>query len=180
MTPEFERLSGFATISHHEVTLAISPDILAAKSRDARENPRKREILVLHRGNSDSLQRMVNAMEPGSYMRPHRHHAPPKAESLVLLAGSLGFISFLEDGTLDLENCVLLKRAKGAVALDCRESIWHTLIALEPGTVFFEAKSGPFDATADKEFASWAPAEDAPEATSYLKTLEAEFRRRLE
>jgi len=180
MTPEFERISSFATIARHRVTLAISPDIVAAKSRDAKANSRKREVLVLHRDNSDALQRMINAMEPGSYMRPHRHHTPPKAESLVLLSGSLGLIAFHDDGTLDDENCVLLDRKVGAIAVDCRESIWHTLIALEPGTVFFEAKSGPFDASGDKEFAPWAPDESVPEAMSYLKSLEAEFRRRVE
>jgi len=127
------------------------------------------DFLVLHRGNSDALQRMINAMEPGSYMRPHRHHTPPKAESLVLLSGSLGLIAFHDDGTLDYEDCVLLDRNVGAIALDCRESIWHILTALEPGTAFFEAKSGPFDTSGDKEFAPWAPDESVPEAMTYLK-----------
>src|SRR2546430_9175711 len=98
MKTEFERLSDFATVSRHETTLAINQEIVDMKSGDAKRNSRKREILVLHRGNFDSLQRMVNAIEPGSYMRPHRHHAPPKAESLVLLGGSLAFVPFLEDG----------------------------------------------------------------------------------
>jgi cupin fold WbuC family metalloprotein len=176
MKPEFERVSNFATISRHEVVSAITPDTIEAKIRDAKQNSRKRDILVLHRGNSDPLQRMINAIEPGSYMRPHRHHAPPKAESLVLLRGSLGFVPFLENGTPDRENFVLLHPIRGAIAIDCRESIWHTLVALEPGTVFFEAKSGPFDAATDKEFAPWGPSENAPEAVAYLEGLVSEFR----
>ena len=121
---------------------------------------------------------MLNALQPGSYIRPHRHHTPPKAESLILLSGSLGFVAFLDDGTVDSENLVLLHPTRGAFAIDCRESVWHTFFALEPNTVLFEVKAGPFDPSAEKEFAPWAPAENAPEARSYLESLEQLFTRR--
>jgi cupin fold WbuC family metalloprotein len=175
MEKTFERLSGLATISRHEKTLGITPDIIEAKSKDAGANPRKREILVLHRGDSDSLQRMLNALEPGSYIRPHRH-ASPRAESIALLRGSLGFVPFLEDGTPDKENFVLMHPTKGALAVDCRGDVWHTFFALEPGTVIFEVKPGPYDMSTDKEFATWAPAENTADAASYLAQLEDIFR----
>src|SRR5215471_9858882 len=129
MANKFERISNFATRSMHNVTLTVTDDIIEAKSRDASQNSRKREILALQRGNADSLQRMINAIEPGSYVQPHRHHAPPKAESVVLLAGSLGFVPFHDDGTPDDDHCILLDRKCGALALDCRESVWHTFFA---------------------------------------------------
>jgi cupin fold WbuC family metalloprotein len=179
MADQFERISDFATRSRHDITLAVTTDIIEAKSRDAKQNSRKREILALQRGNADSLQRMVNALEPGSYVRPHRHHAPPKAESVVLLAGSIGFVPFHQDGTPDFESCILLDRTRGVIALDCRESIWHTFFALEPNTVVFESKSGPFDPKTDKEFAPWAPAEGSPEAAAYLEQLVAAFQKKL-
>jgi cupin fold WbuC family metalloprotein len=179
MADQFERISDFATRSRHDITLAVTTDIIEAKSRDAKQNSRKREILAMQRGNADSLQRMVNALEPGSYVRPHRHHAPPKAESVVLLAGSIGFVPFHQDGTPDFESCILLDRTRGSIALDCRESIWHTFFALEPNTVVFESKSGPFDPHTDKEFAPWAPAEGSPEAAAYLEQLVANFQKNL-
>ena len=37
---------------------------------------------------------MLNAIQPGSYIRPHRHLDPPKSESLILLQGMLGYVSF--------------------------------------------------------------------------------------
>jgi len=178
MTHKFERISNFATISRHDITFAVTAGIVQAKSRDAKLNTRKREILALQRGSDDSLQRMLNAMEPGSYVRPHRHHAPPKAESLVLLAGSIGFVPFHEDGTPNYEAAILLHKTNGALALDCRESVWHTFFALEPDSVVFESKSGPFNPDTDKEFAPWAPAEGSAEAPSYLEWLEAEFRKK--
>jgi cupin fold WbuC family metalloprotein len=179
MVNNFERISNFATRSRHDITLAVTADIIEAKSRDAKQNSRKREILALQRGNADTLQRMINAIEPGSYVQPHRHHAPPKAESVVLLAGSIGFVPFHDDGTPDYASCVLLDRTRGSIALDCRESIWHTFFALEPNTVVFESKSGPFDPSTDKEFAPWAPAEGSPEASAYLEQLVANFQKNL-
>jgi cupin fold WbuC family metalloprotein len=172
-----ERISNFATRSSHDSTFAITTGIIEAKSRDAKMNSRKREILALQRGNSDTLQRMINAIEPGSYVQPHRHHAPPKAESVVLLSGSIGFVPFHEDGSPNYDACILLERSRGTLALDCRESIWHTFFALEPNTVVFESKSGPFDPNTDKEFAPWAPAEGTPEAARYLDFLVAGFRK---
>lgn len=50
---------------------------------------------------------------------------------------------------------------------------WHTLAVLEPGTVLFELKPGPYLPLADKEFAAWAPAEGAPGTEAW----EAWFRR---
>lgn len=161
------------------MTLAVTMDIIEAKSRDAMQNSRKREILALQRGNADLLQRMINAIEPGSYVRPHRHHAPPKAESVVLLSGSIGFVVFHDDGTLNHDACVLLDRSHGTLVLDCRESIWHSFFALESNTVVFESKAGPFDPNTDKEFAPWAPAEGSPEAPAYLEQLVANFQKNL-
>jgi cupin fold WbuC family metalloprotein len=169
------RLSGMATISRHEKAFAVTPAIVDAKSADAKSNPRKREILVLHRGDSDLMQRMLNALEPGSYIRPHRHNAPPRPETLVLLRGSLCFAPFLQDGTPDTENFIFLNQ-QGALAVDCREGVWHTFFAVEPHTVIFEVKPGPYDMATDKEFANWAPAENAADAPSYLARLEQIFR----
>ena len=166
MKDTFQRLSNFATISRHEKAFGVSPEILEAKSAEAKSNSRKREILVLHRGDMDPLQRMLNALEPGSYIQPHRHHAPPKPETLILLSGAIAFVPFLEDGTPDAENFVLLHRTKGSLAVDYREGLWHTFFALEPNSVIFEVKPGPYNAATDKEFAPWAPNENAPDAHS--------------
>lgn len=175
----FERLSPFATVSLHEKVLGIDSSVIQAKCRDAAANPRKREILNLQRGPTDPLQRMLNAMQPGSYVRPHRHISPPKAEALVLLRGAVGFVTFLDDGTPDRDGFVLLHQLRGAVALDCREGVWHTFFALEPDTVLYEAKNGPFDAATDKEAAPWAPPEGTAAAGPYLERLEDEFRSEL-
>jgi cupin fold WbuC family metalloprotein len=119
---------------------------------------------------------MLNAMEPGTYIRPHRHSAPPKAESLVLLRGRLGIVVFDEHGALIDEDSCELSPDGSTLGVDLRAGVWHTMLALEPGTVIFEVKPGPYERAADKDFASWAPREDTPAAAEYLRELERRFR----
>jgi len=57
----------------------------------SRISPRKRIILPLHKSSSDNLHRMLNAVQPMSYIQPHRHLDPPKAESFIVLKGSISF-----------------------------------------------------------------------------------------
>ena len=53
--------------------------------------------------------------------------------------------------------------------------VFHALVALEPGSVFFEVKAGPYDVRTDKEWGGWSPPENDPAAASYLATLRALF-----
>ena len=113
---------------------------------------------------ADSVHRLFNAIEPGSYIRPHRHLHPPKAETLIVVSGALGLLSFDEVGRL-----VSTERmdARGeTLGVDVPPGAWHTFVALEPGTVFFETKAGPYAVPSGVDAADWAPAEGAPEAAA--------------
>ncbi len=136
----------------------------------SRESPRGRMILPLHPTEQDSLQRMLNAIQPASYIRPHRHVSPPKAESIVLLRGSIGYIVFTDGGEID--QTVTLSASSGRIGVDARPGTFHTFFALEEDTVLFEVKPGPYRGEADKQFAPWSPAEGSAEAQEYLRRLE--------
>jgi hypothetical protein len=41
---------------------------------------------------------------------------------------------------------------------------YHTLVALEPNTVMFELKQGPYQPASDKDFMAGFPLEGTPEA----------------
>jgi cupin fold WbuC family metalloprotein len=171
------RVSPAATRSDHEYVCAITPSLIAQKAADARRNERHREIHMLHADGHDPVQRMLNALQPSSYGRPHRHSSPPKSETLLLMKGSIGFVSFSEDGVAHDSDVLLLGPQTGVMGVDCRAGVWHTFFALEPDTVVFEVKAGPFDANTDKDPAPWAPAENTPEGARYLADLEDRFRR---
>ena len=170
------RISSAATLSQHEMATPINQALIDQKAQDARDSDRRRDIHVLHTGDEDTLQRMLNALQPGTYVTPHRHVAVPKAEAVVVLQGSLGFVRFADDGSYDAQHFVYINPKQGTFGVDYRAGVWHTFIALEPDTVVFEVKPGPYDAATDKEFAPWAPAEGEAAAIDYLRTLESHFR----
>ncbi len=174
--PEIVRISPLATRSRHEMLLLVDQALLDRKANDAAMSRRKREIHAFHDGDEESLHRMLNAIQPGSYIRPHRHLNPPKAETIVMLQGSLGYVPFDGDGTPMDGQFILLNAGRGAFAVDSRAGLWHTFFALEENTVLFEVKPGPYDPGTDKDFAPWAPAENEAGALEYLMSIEDRFR----
>ena len=72
--------------------------LLADLSAQARTNPRLRQKYNLHASLDDPCQRLLNAMERGSYIRPHRHLTPPKQEGFVGVRGRLAAIIFDRQG----------------------------------------------------------------------------------
>lgn len=136
---------------------------MAAKANRAN---RKRLNYNFHE-QTDNVQRMLNAVEPDSYVCPHRHLNPPKIENFILLRGSLAVIIFNDDGSI-AEKIIL---HKDNIGIDIKPGVWHTIISLEPGTVVFEVKDGPYVPATDKDFAPFAPREGDPLVSAYLETL---------
>ncbi len=179
--PELDRVSPLATVSRHVTGLLIDPPLLERKVADARRSARGRDTHILHDGDDDVPQRMLNALEPGTYVTPHRHLTVPKAESLIVLRGSAAVVVFDDDGEPEIEALLTLEPRPGAgVAFDLRAGVWHTMVALESGTVVYEMKGGPYDARTDKQFAPWAPCEGEPGAAGYLARLEDGLRERFD
>jgi len=152
------------------LTRALLDDASAA----ARGAPRLRRNVNLHQGESEPCNRLLNAIEPGSYVAPHRHLDPTKDESIVAVRGRLGVAFFDDAGRI--ESAAVLEPGGACFGVDVPHGTFHSVVALEPGTVFFESKAGPYAALADAERAAWAPAEGSPSAVSYLRELEARLR----
>jgi cupin fold WbuC family metalloprotein len=112
---------------------------------------------------------MLNAMQPGSYVRPHRHLDPPKAEAWIVLRGAVLFVTFLEDGEIGEHQ--VLDADTETFGVDLVPGHYHTLVPLKPDTIIYEVKTGPYEEATDKPFAPWAPAERTTEAQKYLVNL---------
>ena len=138
----------------------------------ARENPRRRKNLNIHPTDEFCCHRLLNAMEPDSYIRPHRHLDPVKDETFVLIRGRIGVVMFDERG--NVTDKALLEPA-GIVVLDIPHGVFHSAVSLEPGAIFFEAKAGPYLPLSDAEKGGWAPEDGTPEAGAYLERLKALF-----
>ncbi len=173
--PALERVNPAATRATHDAVAWIDRELLDAKTADAQKNERGREIHAFHASDNEPFHRMLNAMEPGTYVRPHRHHDPPKAEAIVVLRGAVGVLTFDHEGNILAEQSRRLGAGEEAVGADLRAGVWHTFVVLAPNTVVYEVKAGPYAPIDDKDFAPWAPAADAAEAEPYLARLVSHF-----
>lgn len=171
-----KRISPQATISTHNKYSIITKNLIEQKSKDAAINERLREIHNFHDGDNSTLHRMLNAIQPKSYIMPHRHLEDPKEESIIIIKGSLGCMCFNDDGTIIEDSMCYLSQESGQIGIDLRVGVWHTIFALEPDTVVFEVKSGPYKKASDKEFADWAPNYDSEKTLEYLAFLEDTLR----
>jgi cupin fold WbuC family metalloprotein len=137
---------------------------------DARRSPRQRSILRFH-DHEEAVQRMLNAVEPGSYVRPHRHASPDKTEVFVVLAGRACICRWSEVGELEETLEIAADGPRRGVEIPPR--VWHSLVALEPGTVLYEVIEGPFSPSEHKRFAPWAPEEGSAEGRRFHEALRA-------
>ncbi|HEX9023516.1 MAG TPA: WbuC family cupin fold metalloprotein [Geobacteraceae bacterium] len=153
-------------------------ELLNRLSQEAASSPRLRKNFNLHPSDDFCCHRLFNAIEPGSYVRPHRHLDPAKDETMVTVRGRLGVVVFDDTGVV-LSSTVIGPR-ETSLAVDIPHGVFHTVVGLEKGTVFFEAKAGPFLPLAEEEKGGWAPAEGDPEAASYLMIMEDVLKRELE
>lgn len=137
--------------------LQITYSLLDNLTQQAKDAPRKRMNHNLHPGPGDVVQRLCNAIEPGTYIRPHRHAAPETFEVFVMLRGAAVLLLFDDEGLVTARTEL---SARGPVfAVEIPPKTWHAMASLESGTVFFEVKQGPYAAPAAEHVASWSPAE---------------------
>ena len=149
----------------------IDPALISGLQQAAQNNPRLRKNHNFHTESSDPLQRMLNAIEPGSYVQPHRHIDPVKREMFIILTGRVVVFIFDDHGAIT--HSVMLDAAYGNLGIEIMPHEWHSIVSLEPGSVVFEVKDGPYSVADDKWFAPWAPQPGTPEANTYLRSLEA-------
>lgn len=154
--------------------LTIDTPMLAALSKEARSLPRQRKNYNFHASEKEACHRFLNAIEPGSYVQPHRHLAANKDETIVLLAGRLGVLIFDDKGIVIMRR--ILAPSSGTVGVNITAGVYHSFVALEPGTVLFESKGGPYEPLGAEERAPWAPGEDVPAAADYLAFMADFFR----
>jgi cupin fold WbuC family metalloprotein len=149
----------------------IDRTLLDEVSREAAASPRQRKNRNFHPSDDYLAHRLLNAIEPGSYIRPHRHLEANKDETMVVLRGRLAVMQFDDHGRV--AHAAVLGEGGEALGVDIPHGTWHTVFALEAGTVFLEAKAGPYRPLTAEEAAPWAPAEGTPEAVAYLAALAA-------
>jgi cupin fold WbuC family metalloprotein len=147
----------------------IDRKMLDQLTSEAQASPRRRKNLNFHPGDAFCCHRLLNALEPDSYIPPHRHLDPLKDESMVMVRGRMGVLVF--DNSGNVVRQAIIAACGNAVAVDIPHGLFHTVVALESGTVFFESKAGPYHPLTAEEKGEWAPTEGTEEALPYLAGL---------
>lgn len=148
----------------------IDKQLLDRTSEAAKQSPRLRMNYNFHEDTDDLLNRLMNAIEPDSYIRPHRHQNPDKEEIFFLLRGKAAFFLFDDEG--NITDKLILSPSEGVYGAEIAPGIWHCLLVLEPDTVVYEIKRGPFAPLSPENFASWSPSvEDTVAVKKYMDYL---------
>lgn len=122
--------------------MIINQNLLDSLSASAKASPRLRMNLDLRNSPEDQSQRMLNAIEPGSPLPIHRH--TKSSETVVCLRGRL-VEEFYDDLEMICTESIELSPNGPIVALNIPIGQWHTVRALESGTVILECKDGAYE-----------------------------------
>lgn len=158
---------------HRSAALVFGKADLDALSGRAGASARRRQNFNFHAELTHPAQRLLNAVEPDSYIRPHRHRDPLRDETFVVLRGAFGLVLFDDMG--NVTQSVAISAGGECIGAHVPGNTFHTLISLAPGSIFFEAKAGPYEALTDKDFGSWSPPEGDSRVAGYLSSLRALF-----
>lgn len=131
--------------------MKITQAILDKLTEEAKASPRLRMNLDLRNSADDTSQRMLNAIEPGSVVPIHRHRST--SETVVCLRGRLVWEYYDELERICTETIELSPNGQ-VVALNVPAGQWHTVRALESGSVILEVKDGGYEAIGPEDILS--------------------------
>jgi len=132
--------------------MRITQAILDDLTEQAKASPRLRMNLDLRNSADDQSQRMLNAIEPESPLPIHRHQKT--SETVVCIRGRL-----VEEYYDELERicteAIELSPNGPVVAVNIPAGQWHTVRALESGTVIMEVKDGAYEPIGPEDILEW-------------------------
>ena len=135
--------------------------------RQAAESTRRRHPKLLH-NLGDEFNRVVNFIMHDSYMQPHLHPGPEKIEKIYLMEGKMAVLFFDDLGAV---TTVTILEHGQTEFIAVPAFTWHTYVALSGHAISYETMMGEYAPKTWKEFAQWAPPENAPESSAYLQSL---------
>jgi len=122
--------------------MVITQAILDELTAQAKASPRLRMNMDLRNGPEDGSQRMLNAIEPGSPMPIHRHKFT--SETVVCLRGRI-VEEFYDELERICTDRIELTPGGPNFLVNIPAGQWHTVRALESGSVLLECKDGKYE-----------------------------------
>lgn len=128
--------------------MKITQAILDELTAKAKASERLRMNMDLRNSADDQSQRMLNAIEPGSPLPIHRHKKT--TETVVVLRGCLVWEYYDELERICTER-IDVSAGGQVVGLNIPAGQWHTVRALESGSVILEMKEGTYEPTGPED-----------------------------
>ena len=122
--------------------MKINKQLFDTLTEEAKASPRLRCHYDLRNSPDDQSQRMLNAIEPGSVIPIHRHQK--STETVICLRGRIVEEYYDELDRVCTEAIEMSPNGQ-VVAINIPIGQWHTLRALETGTIIMEMKDGVYE-----------------------------------
>jgi len=133
----------------------------------AADSQRRRYPKILHESGAN-LNRVINFLMADTYMQPHLHPSAEKVEMIMALEGKLAVLFFDNGGNI-IQSVIIEKG--GVRYVEVPAFAWHTYVVLSDTAVTYETMPGVYDPKTWKILADWAPREEDPKSSIYLKSI---------
>ena len=131
--------------------MVINQSLLNQLTEQAKASPRLRMNYDLRNSEDDGSQRMLNAIEPGSPERIHRHQHT--SETVVCIRGRVVEEFYDELERICTDSIVLTPNGPN-VAINIPAGQWHSIHAVESGSVVLAVKDGKYEPLTDADVLS--------------------------
>jgi cupin fold WbuC family metalloprotein len=132
----------------------ISEQLISKTIEKSKNSERKRAMHCFHNP-EDKIQRMLNAIQPKSYLPPHKHEN--KIEVFLALKGRFLVVEYNDEGKII--DFIIISPNGDQKGSEIPAKTWHNIIALEEDSVAYEIIEGPYITETHKVFPEWAPEE---------------------
>lgn len=127
--------------------MKLDKELLDSITQKAKENPRLRMNHNLHDSLDSKVQRLFNALEPGTVLPIHRHQNTD--ETYILIRGKIEVI-FYDDDKNVIDKFIMCQE-EGNFGVHIPKGTWHTIEIMESGSVIFEVKEGPYQPISEND-----------------------------
>ena len=131
--------------------MIINEKLLDSLTEQAKASPRLRMHFDLRNSAEDNSQRMLNAIEPESPERIHRHQR--SSETVVCIRGRVVEEFYDELERICTESMVLTPNGPN-VAVNIPAGKWHSIRAVESGTVVLSVQDGKYEPLSEVDILS--------------------------
>lgn len=116
----------------------LSKNLINEVIEQSKQSPRLRKNYNLHKDLNDKCQRLINALQLNTVVPIHRHEVD---EVFILLQGKVKALIYDDKGNI-LDSVILDREEMFGVQIPA--NTWHNVEVLEPDSVLFEVKEGPY------------------------------------